>query len=214
MTYKMKSLKMPSPEDTKSIKEYVEFNEDEKMYFDDMKKMRDSKLNEKDFQGRIEFYLNELKAIKGKFGKRVAVERRLKYLIGHAYEWHGTYGLESHDPKERYEMFENAVLWYHLADETVGFYTDYCLRQSESCGGAAHFRREAGIEDEKTMAFSKRHIYLSTTYLQSLFGKNMEINIVGSNKKDSKNLEKMADETIESSVNVYLFRQPSEDEVN
>ena len=214
MKYKMKSLKMPSPKDSKSIKECVEFNEYEKKYFDEMEKKRDSELDEKDFRGHIEFYLKELKAIEGKIGKRVAVERRLKYSIGYAYEWLGTHGLEGHEPKERAEMFENAVLWYHLADETVGFYTDYCLRQSESCGGAAHFRREAGINDEKTRAFGERHVYLMTNYLEAMFGKNVEITIKKSDKKDSEHLKQMADKKIESSVDAYLFKEPSEEEVN
>lgn len=166
----MRQLKVPSREDFEHLEDEVKFNPQEKSYWEDMIKRRDSQYGEKDFQGKINFYVQELQASDGQFGDRVAVERKLKYLLGHAHEWLGTYGLEGHDPIERAEMFEKAVLWYQSADETVGFFTDYSLRQAECCGGAAHYRKQAGLEDEVTQAFSERGRSLLSTVLGELTG--------------------------------------------
>jgi len=204
----MRQLKVPSGEDFEHLKDEVEFNSQEKSYWENMIKRRDTQYGEEDFQGKINFYLQELQASDGQFGDRVAVERRLKYLLGHAHEWLGTYELEGHEPIERADMFEKAVLWYQSADETVGFFTDYSLRQAESCGGAAHYRKKAGLEDEITQAFSERGGSLLSTVLGGLTG-GAPVTIL--NGPMPEYLKQMADKKLDSVANAYLFRDHSND---
>ena len=205
----MKDLKFPEREEIDYLEEAVEFNQNEKSYWEDMKKRRDAKIDKEDLQGEINFYLQELTATKGKFGKRIAVERRLKYMIGHAHEWMGTHSMEGHEPLERAEMFEKAILWYQSADESVGFYTDYSLRQAESCFGAASFRRAAGLEDQVTEAFFKRGDDLIKCFLSEIIGSNNEVTFV--DKDIFEHLKKEADKKIDSAATAYLFEDHSKD---
>jgi len=171
----MKELKFPTKYDFEHLEYETKFNPEEEEYWNEMIKRADAQYGEKDCAGRINFYTQELEKLKGKFGNRIAIERGLRYQLGYAHEWMGTYGLEGHAPLERAKMFEKAVEFYQSADETVGFFTDYCLRQAESCGGAAHFRRRAGLEDEVTRDFAKRHGALVTGYINGLTGMNPNI---------------------------------------
>jgi hypothetical protein len=120
-----------------------------------------ARFSKNDYREKIQFYLNELQATNNRFGNRVAVERDLKCRIGHTYEGLATYGLgdsptEGGDPKERAEMFEQAVMWYQAAEETTGYYSDFIFRQVEASWGAAHFRKKAGLDDVVTQAFLER----------------------------------------------------------
>ena len=203
----MRQLKVPAKEDFDQLTEAVEFNEEERAYFDEMIKRSDAQLDEKDYRGKIDFYLKELEVTKERFGKRVAVQRRLMYMIGHAHEWLGTYvlgdsRLEGGNPLERAEMFEQAILWYQAADETVGFFTDYSLRQSESCGGAAHFRTQAGVKDEITEAFSQRQGSLITTVLGGLGGGK----VIVFDGPIPEYLKQKADKEIDGAANAYFFK--------
>lgn len=200
----MKELKAPKREELDKLEKVVEFNPDEQVYWDNMKNCIDSQFDKDDYKGKIEFYRRELVHTKGKFGNRIAVERRLKYKIGHAYEWLGTYGLEGHDPKERANMFEKAVLWYQSADEIVGFLTDYALRQSEACAGATKFRIKAGLEDEVTDWFRQR----SHKLLRDVLGHDNFIVVGG---EIPKAVKQMADEKIDSVVKAYFLRDHSQD---
>lgn len=195
----MKELRRPTKEEFKKLKELVEFNSYEQKYFDGMKKKRDSKFDKKDYGSKIEFYVKELKSIKNRFGKRVAVERRLKYLIAHAYEWLGTYGLEGHDSLERAKMFEKAVVWYQKADEVTGFFTDYAIRQSEACAGAAHFRRQSGLEGEVTEWFAQRDKQLS----KAVLGENV---IMVNDNLMIEYLKKIANEKVEGVADLYISK--------
>jgi len=186
-----------SQEDFSKLEEILEFNSEEQKYFDDMKQRRDSKFNKKAYADKLQFYLQELEAIKGKFDGRIAVERMLKYFIGHAYEDVGTHTLEGKDPKERYPMFEQAVIWYQGADETMGYLSDYAMRQAQSCFGAAHFRKKAGLNDEVTEWFAERGNYLLNTY----FGGNV-ILIKG---KIPDYIKAIADNKVEGVANAYLI---------
>ena len=203
----MKELKVPRREEFESLREAVTFNHDEQAYWDEMMQRRDSRIDEKDYIGKARFYLRELQLLEGRFGERVAVKRRLEYVIGHAYECEGTFALDGHDPRERIPMFENAVMWYQAADETVGFLTDYSLRQSEACAGAATYRREAGIEDEVTESFRMRAGQLLETCLGG--GK---IVVINSQQLPSyfDELKHFADKKIEDVVDAYLFKNKSE----
>ena len=196
----MKDIRVPNnKEEFKQLEYMVEFNKEEQSYFDDMKECRDSQFDKDDYQGKLNFYLEELKSVNGRFGDRVAVDRRLKYLIGHAYEALGTWTLEGHDPKERAEMFEQAVLWYKLADETVGFLTDYALRQVEASFGAACFRKDAGLEEDVTEWFG-----LNGAKLLSAFFSGSEKIIIGK-KGEFDYLEQLADKKIDSVIKASLI---------
>jgi len=151
--------------------------------------------------------MEELKNINGKFGDRIAIERALKYRIGHSYEWLAEKVLIDKDPKERADMFEKAALWYQAADEAVGFWTDYALRQSEACAGAAHYRIEAGINDEMTQWFANRRHQL----LNAVFGDNV-ILMQGDMPAQFK---MQATGKIEDVVTAYFFRNhPIDPELN
>ena len=194
----MKELKTPHGEDFNKLKEIVNFNSEEQKYWDDMEKRRDSQFQEKDLDGRIKFYLNELKSIQNRFVGRAAVQRQLSYITGYAYEYLGTYISEGKNPKDRYPMFENAVIWYQKADEIIGYITDYALRQSESCGGAAKFRKEAGLEDEITRWFSERAGQLLSAFLGG-----REVLVI--NEKIPDYIKALADKKISGVADSYLF---------
>ncbi len=200
----MKQLKIPEKEDIYLLKKELEFNEKETAYFDGLDKKSDEYLDKKDYRGLIDFYTKEFSA-KEKLGS-VTVKRRLMYLIGHAYECMGTFGFgksrhEGGDPLERAEMFEQAVMWYQAADEIVGFFTDYSLRQSEACGGAAYFRTLAGLEDGVTEAFARRQANLISTVLGGITGGN--VTIIQGPLPDY--LKQKADKKIDGSVKTYSF---------
>jgi len=182
----MAQLKVPrSEEDFENLKAKVVFNPEEEAYWEEMTKRRRARVNEDDNRGKIDFYLNELKKIEGKFGDRIAVKRALIYSIGHVYEWLGTYGMgdsptEGGDPRERASMFEQAVFWYQTADETIGYLSDCALRQSEACGGAVHFRKKAGLqEDETTRAYAERRTELFSAVLGT-FSQGTEVFVIKS----------------------------------
>ena len=162
-------LRVPNAKDFEELEELVTFNEEEKSYFEEMQQRCEAHCGEDAFK-KIDFYLNELKETSNKFGDRVAVKRRLTYALGHAHEWLGTHNMEDCDPLKRSEMFEKAILCYWAADQTVGFFTDYSFRQSESWGGAAHFRRKAGINNDVTTAYGQMGIALLHTVLGGITG--------------------------------------------
>lgn len=134
------------------------FTDEERKYMADFKRRADiDGLNARgDYQTFLEVCLQELEAVRGIFGDRIAIDRWLKYQIGIAYEGLGTVAMKNGRPAERFPFFESAVEWYQAADETVGMYTDYALRQSESAAGAAHYRQLAGLNDEKTQWYRQR----------------------------------------------------------
>ncbi|HIH18296.1 MAG TPA: hypothetical protein HA282_00965 [Nanoarchaeota archaeon] len=201
----MKDLNVPNDEEMDILKGMVEFNPDEKVYWEGVKERENSEFGKEHSKEKAEFYLNELKAVKGRFGERVAVKRRLKYLIGYSYEWLGTYGLEGHEPEERAKAFEKAVIWYQFADEAVGFLTDYALRQAESCFGAAKYRSDAGLEGVITMSFTERGADLIKSFFDGALGGKADITIVGG--KMPKFLKQIAGKTIDSVVTAYLFKK-------
>lgn len=196
----MKKLRRPEREEIEQLREAVEFNLDEQKYFDEMKKRRDSQFSKENYQKKIEFYIQELQGIDGKFGERVAVERRLKYCIGHAYECLGTFTLEGHDTKERVNMFEQSVLWYQLADEIVGFLSDYSLRQAEACFGAAYYRHKAGLEDEVTKLFAQRGNQLLSEVL------GQDVMVIHKGDDFLNYLEQLAEEKVDGVVKASFLK--------
>lgn len=174
----MKSLRVPTDEEMDMLKEAASFNPAEKEYWEDFCTRVKAIFGDEDSKAKIDFYLKELNETKGRFGERVAVERRLEYCLGYAYEWLGTYGLEGHAPSERAEMFEKAVMWYQAADEAVGFQTDYSLRQAESCFGAAKYIEEAGLEGKIAESFAERGVNLTQSYFDGAIGGTADVTIV------------------------------------
>lgn len=213
----MAELKVPTTdEEFEKLEEMAKLNSVEEAYIKDMKKRVDSQFSPKDYRGLIGFYSQELQAINGRFGDRIAIERMLKYALGHACESLATKGLgdsptEGGDLKERAEIFEQAILWYQAADETVGYYSDYAIRQSEACRGASYFRRKAGIEDEITKELDER----GDNLIVALFGKKPDIMIESPMpehlKQHLEQMADMADEKIEGSAKIYLFKDHSKD---
>ncbi len=120
--------------------------------------------------GQAKFLETELENLKDKFGERVAVKRRLEYTIGSKYERLATFGMgtsdtEGGDPRERAEIFAKAVKWYQMADETVGYLTDYSMRQAQSCFGFSHFAQKANLEQKLIQSFTERGANLIGTFL-------------------------------------------------
>src|SRR3989338_5189414 len=194
----MKELRRPNSEELENLKEVVVFNSAEQEYWDDMIARRDSELAPGNHEASIGFYFNELKQTQGKFGGRVAVKRTLEYLIGHAHEWLGTYTSEGQDFGLRAEMCEKAVLWYQRADETIGFLSDYALRQAEASGMVAKFRTKAGLNDNATAWYAQR--------FGQLIGAVLGPGTAVQNGAIPENLKRMADATVDSVAQLYLFR--------
>ena len=197
----MTQLKKVNMEDLQRLEPIVKFNPAESEYWEYMEKRRDARVDKDDYKVRITFYKAELEAVQKIFGDRIAVERRLKYAIGHSYEWLGTHVEKDLVPIERAKLFEEAVFWYQLADETVGFLTDFALRQSEACMGAAHYRRLGGLENEVTKGFIQR----GTSLLIRVLGPNLTV-FTGDMPKS---LEEKADVKLEEAVTLYLFKNKS-----
>lgn len=170
MKLKLKLLETLTRENIGRMKEMVSFNETETEYWINMIERMTTQCKEDDYLGIIDFYKKELESTKNMFGDRVAVERRLKYWLGYEHEWLGTHGMKEHPPLERAGMLVKAVGWYQSADETIGFFTDYSLRQAESSGMAAKFRLRAGLDDEVTEAFAQWSNILFSTYARGLTG--------------------------------------------
>ena len=201
----MKDLKVLEGSEFDQLEKIVKFTPDEQAYWNDMESRRNAIVEKKDFQGKLKFYLQELNSIKDKFGERVAVERRLKFYIGHAHEWLATKALKN--PKEIAEMFERAVLWYQAADEMTGFLSDYAFRQCEASWGAAHFRKEMGLDDELTKWYEQRGREL----LEATLGKNRTVVLINTDilGEMSDKLKQRASEIIDSAAKMYLFEDKS-----
>ena len=201
----MNQLRIPSLEDLDELKKVVEFTAKEKAYFNDLERRRDSSYQEMDYSGKADFYLQSLRSVRGRFGKRIAVERVLKYLIGHAYEYMGTHGISEQEPLKRAEMLEIAVLWYQAADETVGFFTDFALRQAQSCLGISSNRKKAGLEGEVTEDFYQRGIEL----IGAVLGNGGKNRVVLKHGSIPEYLKQTADKTIGDVARAYLFEGPN-----
>lgn len=209
----MEPLKKPGREDFARLKEMCTPNADEKAYLDLLKQRMETTIPQNDFKAIIEFYFNELKERAGAFPARIAVIYQLKCRIGHTYESWATKGFgpsskEGGDPLERAGLFEQAILWYHLADETTGYYSDAAFRQAEACGGAAHFRKLAGLDDEVTKAYVTGAVGL----LGLLLGGNGNTVTITTDAIPS-HPERLADQTIHGAVNAYTFRKPNKGEI-
>lgn len=194
----MKELRKPNREELESLKAIVRFTHDEQNYWEDMERRRDLQLGKDDWESKISFYTSELQAIEGRFGTRIAVKRKLLYVIGHAHEWLGTYTYEGKNPRLREEMCAKAVLLYQMADETVGFLSDYALRQAEASGMAAKFRRKGGLEDGVTEWYAQR--------FEQLIGAVLGSNPTVISWAMPENLKRIADVTVDSVINLYGFR--------
>ena len=136
--------------------------------------------------------------------------------MGHAYESFGTFTLEGEDPKKRFEMFEQAISWYQKADETVGFYTDYALRQAESCLQAASFGRKSGLEDDITRELFERGNMLIQTLIGGIT--RVPVTIISRETLPKNFIEAVrsnADECVESGdAKAYLSKDHSEDHLH
>lgn len=129
-----------------------ELNDAEQAYLDDVKLRKEAAVDKKDYAGRVRFFRQELRNFRGSDlagNGRVALERKLRYALGHSHEALATFGMdEADDPVARAREFQIAAQWYQRADETVGSVSDYAMRQAESCFGAAHYLHQAGMTEE------------------------------------------------------------------
>src|SRR3989344_266139 len=64
---KFGELKMPQHHELDSIKQLFELKPDEESYWNDMKQRAKAQFGLKDHEKKIEFYLEELKAVEGRF---------------------------------------------------------------------------------------------------------------------------------------------------
>jgi len=176
----MEELRKASLEELEKLMKDSEFNREENLYWKEMEKRRDSLFEEDDYEGKAEFYIQQLALMRGKFRERVFVERKLKYLVGHAYEGLGTEVLKGASPKKRAEMFEIASAWYRAADETLGFLTADCsLREAICYDNAIPFRRAARLEEEKTKEFEQKRDRI----MARIFG-TTEVMMIAPTKED------------------------------
>lgn len=154
--------------------------------------------------GHLDLYLKEFDIVKDRVG--VGVKRKLSFIIGKLYEELGT--RLCYTPEEKYPLFEQAVAWYHKADEFAGYFTDYAIRQSEACAAAAYYRQKAGLNDEKTTWYHERRYAL----LREVFGER-EVILVSALTPE---LEKIIDKEIDACGNkIYLTKtKPEKDKMN
>jgi len=176
----MEATSFYSAERLEELESRVSLNDEEKTYWTKLETRRDEVTTPADYQKSIEFYIGELEDVTGIFGDRIAVERRLRYLIANTYERLGSFGLgesptKGGDPMERSEILAKAMAWYQSADDVIGGYTEYALRQSESAAGAAHFRRRAGIDDEVTDALNLRRTRLLEMWASAMDAKSFSV---------------------------------------
>ena len=140
-----------------SLKEWANPNPEESLFLDEID-ARAKELGD-DYYARIRLFFKELQDYDSRFGDRIAVERALKFKIGHSYEWLATYILKEAPPLERSRLFKKAILWYQAADELTGYYTDFGFRQAEACFGCAVFLSKGGLED-MAREYSERGVEL------------------------------------------------------
>jgi len=182
----MKKLKMPDDEELEKIIKAMELNSEEKRYLENIEKTRDVLFSENDHKNIVEFYNNKLKSITNerKFNNRIAIKRRLEYLIGYSYEMIGI--LEDDiKPLERAKIFEDAAFWYHKTDETIGFLTDYVtIRKGNSLISASVYRKKAGLDDIKTKMLRN----LGEELIKKVFGSG----IILADRNQGKILKQMA----------------------
>lgn len=120
------------------------------------------------FEKKIEFLSRHLQRANAAFPGRVAIQRRINYAIGKAYEQFAT--VLSHPPLERSELFLNAATWYGKADELLGFLSDYAMEGAEAYRKAAVFRRMAGVDDELTRMYYDKGTELALSYYGGFLG--------------------------------------------
>ncbi|MBW3017836.1 hypothetical protein KY325_01615, partial [Candidatus Woesearchaeota archaeon] len=93
--------------------------------------------------------------------EKVWLLRRIIFEYAKRLERYATFKMEDADPRVRSDIMLTAADLYQEADELIGFATDNTFRQMESVGGAIHFRRLAGLEDEiKQLGLDTRVGYL------------------------------------------------------
>jgi len=159
------SLKAPTDEDLKSLKEFFNWDEDDRRYWDNMVERCKAKIHDEDYAGLFDFYCNERQSKNHK----VNVEYRFKSTLGYL-----SHKIAEHlltDPLERSLMCIQSADWYHEADELAGCYTDNALGQSEACAGVAHYRIQAGLDDKVTQMYADRRHEL----LREFFGEKKYI---------------------------------------
>jgi hypothetical protein len=166
----MKALETLTEAVLDELEQKMKLSPEEQSYWDDMEERRGKLCPENDALSRISFYSKELEDSSGRFGDRVAVERRLLYLLGVAYEWRARKDMEGHGPSERAEVYRQAAESYNKADETIGYLSDFCLRQAETCGWVARLRREGGLDDSVSVAYEERYRMLISAYMSSFKG--------------------------------------------
>ena len=191
----MKDMRFPNPEEFKQLEEKVIFNEEEEHHFNDILERGEAQFDTYLHPESLNFYLKELESIKDRFGDRIAVERRLKFCIALTCDILGFQTLWDYSFEERAEMFEQAVLWYQKADETIGFLSPYSISQADACFNAAHCRNRAGLKDNITYSFLSRG-----EKLFSIINNGFSKSVFVENEKQGY-LDPLADEKLKKVVN-------------
>ncbi|MFH1211034.1 MAG: hypothetical protein V1645_03900 [archaeon] len=194
----MKNLRKPTREEFPKVEAMVKLNQEEEAYWDYVMERRKTFPDKSEFEQRLLFYLQEMKNTRGRFNDgRIAVKRRLRYSVAHTLECLAEF-VEDIPPEEKFRRFRRAAKWYQLADETVGFLTDYGLRQGQCHLAMTHYGKQIGLEAELTDYLGMRGMAL----LSGVLGGNVEIT---NDEKFTGMLKAMATKKVEScSVDVYL----------
>jgi hypothetical protein len=121
----------------------------------------------------FQLYADEIEKARDAFKPRFAVPRVILFQMGYHKEYAGTYLAVGYLAKAKLLM--EAGICYQRADEEIGVYTDFCLRQAEALGVCSSMLKRAGIEDERTEWLSARAGNLINGYLQNAFGGRAEI---------------------------------------
>ncbi len=191
-------LRVPEAGEFSEIEQRCRMNSEDETYW---KKLMEKQISCSHEQ--LDFFLKEFAAVEGRVG--VGVKRKLSFIIGKLYEELGT--RQAKIPQDKYPLYENAVVWYHKADEFAGYFTDYAIRQSEACAQAAYHRHMAGLRDEKTKWYIERRYAL----LHEFFG-DREVILVDALTPD---LEKMIDQEMDvGGTKIYTTKKQEKDKMN
>ncbi|MDE1865149.1 MAG: hypothetical protein KGH94_00715 [Candidatus Micrarchaeota archaeon] len=199
--------------DSPKLRELTTLSRRESSFLEFLRMGPDSHLDqpaasEQGIHSSIKLYLWALRKARGDFGDSPALKRALRYMVGHAFEYLGTYALEGADPLKRANALERAAAWYRSADDAVGAWTDYALRQVQSCWGVSFFRNQAGLSDSKAIWYTN----YGNQLLSNLLSFSDKIIIVsGRVPLDGK---MFADKTLNGVVKMYIHRLPHRPETN
>jgi len=188
-------LRVPTDQEMKEVGERFQPTDKEASYWNNVCERH--KQVPKDTYKVAGFLKGILEDVREKFPNSWVL-RRVLFEYAKRLERIGTFQMEGADPRLRSDIMVNAADLYQEADEIIGFLSDYGFRQLESCSGAIHFRREAGLEDEIIqLGLAERVKGIS----EAIFGHRPIYSI---NRNEAQQLKERMVKTVDDIVQIYV----------